>query len=96
MSITQVLPTTAEIVLQEKVVSNEFKIVRIEEDIVRRNVNVEIELGPFVEETNPQGEVIHVRATSRRGINVWSNEEYDAVRDTWKNEDLIAAVKAKM
>lgn len=86
---------STEIVLQERVTTTEFKIVEIHENIRERNVRVEVELGPFVSDTRPNGETV-LRGSSRRGVNVWSNAEYDAIRDTWSNTELLAAVKAKL
>lgn len=84
-----------EIVLSERVVTTEFRIVEIHENIRNRFVRVEVELGPFVTETRPNGET-EIRGSGRRGVDVWSNAEYDALRDTWTNEDLLVAVTAKM
>ena len=81
-----------EIVLSERVTTNEFIIVEIQENIRERYVRAEIELGPFVTEQRPMGDI--VRGSSRRGIVVWQNEAYDTVRDTWRNEDLMLAVTA--
>lgn len=94
-TIVDVQPTPVEIVLQERVTTSEFIITEIQESIVDRHVRVEIELGPFVEETRPRGRIMK-RGSGRRGIVVWSNEEYDAIRDTWTNSDLMAAVTAKL
>ena len=87
--------TSTEIVLQEKVVTTEFKVVEIHESIKNRFVRAEIELGPFITEDG-QGEN-RTRGTSRRGIVVWENEAYDAIRDhVWTNEDLISIIKTKL
>ena len=83
-----------EIVLSERVTTNEFIIVEIQENIRERYVRAEIELGPFVTEQRPMGDI--VRGSSRRGIVVWQNEAYDTVRDTWRNEDLMLAVTAML
>jgi hypothetical protein len=85
----------SEIVLSERVTTNEFRIVQIQENIQNRFVQVEVELGPFVTEERPNGET-ETRGSGRRGINVWSGDAYDAVRDTWTNTDLLAAVTAAM
>jgi hypothetical protein len=82
---------TGEIVLSERVTTNEFVIREIHENIQNRRVQVEIELGPFVTEEFPNGET-QTRGSSRRGITAWENEAYDAVRDTWRNEDLMVRV----
>lgn len=84
-----------EIVLQERLTTNEFVVVEIHENIRDRNVRVELELGPFTTETRPNGQTF-TRGSSRRGINVWNGDEYDAIRDTWANSDLLAAVKVKL
>lgn len=81
-----------EIVLSERVVTNEFRILEIQESVQKRYVRVEVELGPFVKETLPNGEE-EIRGSGRRGVIAWENEGYDAVRDTWRNEDLLVRVK---
>lgn len=91
-SIVDPQTVATEIVLSERVVTNEFVVVEIFESIVNRSVRAEIELGPFVTDTRPDGST-QTRGSSRRGITVWENDAYDAVRDTWRNEDLIARVK---
>jgi hypothetical protein len=48
-------------------------------------------LGPFITEERPNGET-ETRGSSTRGVTVWENDEYDAIRDTWANADLIAKV----
>lgn len=83
---------TGEIVLSERVVTNEFIVVEIFESITNRFVRAEVELGPFVTTDRPDGSS-ETRGSSRRGVVVWENAEYDAVRDTWRNEDLIAKIK---
>lgn len=85
---------TGEIVLSERVTTNEFMITEIHENIRDRFVRAEIELGPFI--TEDRGGQNYVRGSSRRGIVVWENAAYDAVRDTWRNEDLIAVIKTQL
>lgn len=92
-TIVDVQPITNEIVLQERVTTNEFVITEIHENIVGRFVRVEVELGPFTQDTGPRGSR---RGSSRRGIQVWRDEAYDALRDTWTNTDLVAEVTAIM
>lgn len=92
-AINEVQPVAVEIVLQERVTTNEFIISEIHENIRNRFVRVEVELGPFTTETRPNGQT-ETRGTSRRGILVWEGEAYDSIRDTWANADLMAAVKA--
>jgi hypothetical protein len=94
-AINDVQGIATEIVLQERLTTTEFKVVEIHENIRERFVRAEVELGPFTTETRPNGQTV-TRGASRRGVNVWSNEEYDAVRDTWANSDLLVAVKAKL
>jgi hypothetical protein len=91
MAITNILSLTAEVVLSERQVTNEFRIREIQEEVENRRVHVRIELGPFITEERPNGGT-ETRGSSTRGINVWENDEYDAIRDTWANEDLIAKV----
>lgn len=86
---------TSEIVLQERVTTTEFRIVEIHESIQDRMVRVDVELGPFETVQRPDG-ATNTRGRGRRGVIAWSNEEYDLIRDTWTNTDLIAAVKAKL
>lgn len=83
-----------EVVLSQRVVTTEFRILEIHENVRDRFVRVEVELGPFVSLEMPDGR-IEVRGSGRRGINVWDGDEYDAVRDTWRNEDLLAIVSSK-
>lgn len=88
-TIIDVQPIETEIVIQKKVVSTEFKIVGIRESLQDRYVQAEVELGPFTTDQNGR-----TSGTSLRGVNVWAGDEYDQIRDTWRNEDLIAAVKS--
>lgn len=90
-TIADIGTVNTEIVLSERRVTNEFLILEIHEHIRQRFVNVEIELGPFTTETYPDGST-ETRGTSRRGIVVWENTSYDAVRDTWSNVDLLARI----
>jgi len=82
-----------EIVLTERRATNEFIITDIHESITNKFVRVEIELGPFVTDTRPNGEAT-VRGSSRRGINVWNGTSYDEVAATWDNASLLAEVTA--
>lgn len=91
MAILDTQTLTTEVVLSERTVTTEFQIREIQEEIQNRRVHVRIELGPFVSEERPNGET-EVRGSGMRGITVWENDAYDAVRDTWRNEDLIARV----
>lgn len=94
-AINEVQAITGEVVLQERVTTNQFQIMEIHESIRNRIVRVEVELGPFTTETRPNGET-ETRGTTRRGVVVWEGDAYDAIRDTWANADLMAAVKAKI
>jgi hypothetical protein len=94
-TIVDIQSANAEVVLQERVVTNEFKVVEIHEHVSNRFVRAEVELGPFTTETRPNGET-ETRGSGRRGVMVWHGAEYDAVRDTWTNADLMAAVRAKL
>lgn len=91
-SIIDTLTVPTEIVLTERRVTNEFVIREVHESIRDRYVRVEIELGPFTTETLPGGRE-ETRGSGMKGIVAWDNEAYDAVRDTWRNEDLIARIK---
>lgn len=94
-AINDVQGITKEIILQERVVTTDFVITDIHESIQNRFVRVEVELGPFTQDTRPNG-VVMQRGAGRRNVVVWDNDEYDAIRDTWANSDLVAAVKAKL
>ncbi len=94
-TIVDVQSANAEVVLQERIVTNEFKVVEIHENISNKFVRVDVELGPFTTETRPNGES-ETRGSGRRSIMAWHGAEYDAVRDTWTNADLMAAVKTKL
>ena len=88
-SIVDTLSVATEIVLSERRVTTEFAIRQIQENIRDRRVQVEIELGPFTTEILPDGrEEIH--SSGYRGVTIWEGDAYDAVRDTWRNEDLMA------
>jgi hypothetical protein len=88
-TIIDTLTLTNEIVLAERSVTTEFTIRQIQENIQQRRVQVEIELGPFTTETFPGGRT-ETRGSGGRGVTVWEGDAYDAVRDTWRNEDLMA------
>lgn len=90
-NITSVSTLPTEIVITPRVVSTEFRIVEITENIDNRVVRVDIELGPFVTDTEPSGNTT-IRGTGRRSVVAWRGDAYTAVRDTWRNEDLIAKV----
>lgn len=81
-----------EIVLSERKVATDFKVIEIHENVVNRFVRADIELGPFVDETGPGGVTVS-RGSSRRGLDVWHGDEYDAVALTWDNATLIARIK---
>ena len=95
MTIADSQTASNEIVLTERVATSDYKIIEIHESIQNRFVRVEVELGPFTTETRPNGETV-TRGSGRRGVTVWDNEAYDAVRDTWRNEDLLAQVATKL
>lgn len=82
-----------ELVITERRATNEYIITDIHESITKRFVRVEVELGPFTNDTRPNGEAM-VRGSSRRSFNVWTNESYDAVAETWDNAALLSAVTA--
>lgn len=82
---------TAEIVLSERRVTTEFIIRDIHESVRERFVRAEIELGPFVTETFPNGQT-ETRGSGNRGVVVWQDDAYDAVRDGWRNEDIIVKI----
>ena len=91
--ITDTITSLSEVVLVERKTSSEFKVREIQESIEDRRVHVEIEFGPFVEEDGP---VSRIRGSGGRGITVWEGDEYDTIRDTWTNVDLLNAIKSKL
>ena len=88
-TIVDTLTLDTEIVLSERRVTTEFAIRQIQENIQQRRVQVEIELGPFITETYPDGRE-ETRGSGGRGVTVWEGADYDAVRDTWGNAELMA------
>lgn len=89
---TDILTFTGEIVLTERIATSEFKIGEIRESTRDKNVVVEVELGPFITEDRPGGETF-TRGSSRRGLTLWSGDEYTAIADTWDNNDMIDKIK---
>ena len=92
-TIVDTLSLDTEIVLSERRVTTEFVIRQIQENIQQRRVQVEIELGPFTTETFPDGRE-ETRGSGGRGVTVWEGADYDAVRDTWTNADLMTRLTA--
>lgn len=102
MAITNTLTAETEILLSERVVTTDYRISNVFENIKGRSVRVEIELGPFIPDPDP---ILDANGNpknktfaqgGKRIIDVWTGNEYDAIRDTWTNVELIAAVKAIM
>jgi hypothetical protein len=91
-TILSINTTTTEIVITERIVTSEYRIREIHENLVDRTVRVELELGPFTTNTFLNG-VTELHGTGRRSIVVWQGDEYDAVRDSWTNADLIAKIQ---
>jgi hypothetical protein len=92
--INQVATAAQEIVLAERVVTTEWRVTRIVEDIVNRFVRVEVELGPFTQQDGPGGS--QLRGSGGRNFVIWENEAYDAIRDTWANADLLDVLATKI
>jgi hypothetical protein len=92
-TIVDTLSLDTEIVLSERRVTTEFVIRQIQENIQQRRVQVEIELGPFTTETYPDGRE-ETRGSGGRGVTVWEGADYDAVRDSWTNADLMTRLTA--
>jgi len=90
-TIVDKLTLSNELVLAERRVTTEFTIRQIQEHIQDRRVQVEIELGPFTTETFPDGRT-ETRGSGGRGVTVWEGDAYDAIRDTWRNQDLMEKV----
>ena len=92
-AINEIQPITNEIVLQERVATTEFVITEIHESIVGGFVGGEVGLGPCTQDNDIRG---GRRGAGRRGVPVWRDQAYDAIRDTWTNTDLVAEVTAIM
>lgn len=89
-TIAEVGVVSGEIVITERKVTSEFAVIEITESIRNRYVRVVVDLGPF---PNPET-ITELRiGSSVRILTVWSDEAYDAVRDTWNNTDLLAAIR---
>jgi hypothetical protein len=93
-NITENLSFANEVVLSERVVTSEYRIIEIQESIENRSVAVQCEIGPFVE--GERGGQTVLVGSSRQNMVVWAGDAYDAIRDTWTNADLITAVGALM
>lgn len=89
LSTTSVIST--EVVITERVVSTEFYIREIHENVQRKSVRVDIELGPFTEEDTPDGTII--RGISSKNIEAWSGDDYSAIELTWNNQMLVDRIK---
>jgi len=98
MSIVNTLTTQNEIVLSERVATTDYRVIEIREHILGRYVQVLIELGPFttVNVGTEDNTRMETNGSGRRGIDVWSGDEYDAIRDTLTNADLLAVVATKI
>lgn len=96
-AISEIQTTTDEVVVTERVVTNNFIVRAISENVEQRAVRVELEVGPFVETPvlGPADTNTVIRGT-RRMVIVWEGAEYDAIRDTWTNTDLLAAIPSKL
>lgn len=97
-AISEIQTTTDEVVVTERVVTNNFIVRAIQENVEYRSVVVELEVGPFVDAPGPLGPTgpTTVSRGTRRLITVWSGTEYDVVRDTWSNTELLAAIPSKL
>lgn len=96
MQIINTVSLDKELVLTERRATTEFRITEVHESIVGRFVRIEIEMGPFVSYEDPNGAVRIEGEGGRRGLTVWDNETYDAIRDTWTNADLLSVVKERL
>lgn len=95
-TINDLQAVAAEIVLQERVTTTEFRVLEIHESVPQRFVRAEIELGPFVTSESGPGGQTETRGSRRMGVDVWNGVEYDTIRDTWTNADLLLAIKSKI
>ena len=91
-NITDITTINREIVLSERVVTNQFRIIKINEDVAEKRLAVEVQLGPFVTDENNT----IIRTGPQFGVNIWEKEEYEQHRDSWTNDQLITATAAKL
>lgn len=91
-AINEILTVSNEIVISERVVTTEWKVVEINEHITERCVRANIEFGPFLQDNRPSGTVLRGTGGSR-SMTVWEGEEYDAIRDIWTNADLLNRIQ---
>lgn len=89
--IIDIHPIDGEIVLTERVATNEFFITAIHEFIKDKIVRVEVEMGPFITDQMPNGNTF-TRGTSQRMVVAWEGSEYESIMNTWDNAALIAKV----
>lgn len=82
---------TNEVVITERVASTEFFIREIHENVQKKIVRADIELGPFTETEDPDGNILV--GISTRSIVAWSGDDYTAVELTWNNQMLIDRIK---
>lgn len=88
-NITEISALPTAVIITPAASTTEFKIVEIHEYITLRQVTVIVELGPFVTDTGPDLTPI-LRGVNRRSVIIWDSVEYDAVRDTWSNKELLS------
>lgn len=93
-TIVDVQTMTGELVLQERRTTSDFLITQINENVVDRKVQVEVELGPFTSVVGDNGTTVQRGQGGRHLIQVWQGDQYDSIRDSWDNAALMAAVKA--
>ena len=93
MTIADAQTTPSEVVVQPAITTTEFMVKEIRESIEQQWVRADIVFGPFTVNTRPDG-TTDTNGASRQSLVVWSGADYLAVRDTWTNVDLLAAITA--
>jgi len=92
--INTIATASGEIVLSERRVTSEWRVRQITENIENRQVRVDVELGPFVPDDRDTN--LMRGSGGYKSVIAWQDEEYDAIRDTWTNADLLAVIANKI
>lgn len=71
----------SELVVVQQKTASEFKILEVVENFEFKFVKARIQFFPY----SGAGDI--------RDVTVWRDEEYFAVVETWRNEDLVARIK---
>ena len=85
-TIAEINTAPSDIVVSERVVTNQYRVVSIDENVQRRYVRVVVETGPW-NQVSPE-----LTIGQHRSLVVWENAEYDQVRDSWDNSSLLSRI----